>query len=188
MYTAKKAVSVVSEGLECFGGQGYIEGTGLPGMLRDAQVLPIWEGTSNVLSLDVLRCQTTTGGEALKSFLIQMEFLVEELGGSLTNEDSLRQIKENLISTTKKVQRFAERTDEDTLEFAARDLTNSLAHIYIGGLLAQQAASTGHQADVFTLKKWMISRVLAPVLVNRDVGDYDLNIGDQQKFIYEGYE
>ena len=29
---------MVSEGLECFGGQGYIEDTGLPGLLRDAQV------------------------------------------------------------------------------------------------------------------------------------------------------
>ena len=38
MYTAKRAVSVVSEGLECFGGQGYIEDTGLPAILRDAQV------------------------------------------------------------------------------------------------------------------------------------------------------
>ena len=33
-----QAVCVVSEGLECFGGQGYIEDTGLPGLLRDAQV------------------------------------------------------------------------------------------------------------------------------------------------------
>lgn len=29
---------MVSEGLECFGGQGYMEDTGLPGLLRDAQV------------------------------------------------------------------------------------------------------------------------------------------------------
>ena len=50
-YTAKAAVSVVSEGLECFGGQGYIEDTGLPGLLRDVQVLPIWEGTFSVMSL-----------------------------------------------------------------------------------------------------------------------------------------
>ena len=33
-----QAVSVVSEGLESFGGQGYMEDTGLPGLLRDAQV------------------------------------------------------------------------------------------------------------------------------------------------------
>ncbi|XP_019714528.1 acyl-CoA dehydrogenase family member 11-like, partial [Hippocampus comes] len=37
LYTAKQAVAVVSEGLESFGGQGYIEDTGLPGLLRDAQ-------------------------------------------------------------------------------------------------------------------------------------------------------
>jgi alkylation response protein AidB-like acyl-CoA dehydrogenase len=53
--TGKQAVAVVSEALEAFGGAGYIEDTGLPRMLRDAQVLPIWEGTTNVLSLDVLR-------------------------------------------------------------------------------------------------------------------------------------
>ena len=38
MYTAKSAMAVISEGLECFGGQGYIEDTGIPGILRDAQV------------------------------------------------------------------------------------------------------------------------------------------------------
>ncbi len=53
--TAKQAVAVASEALESFGGAGYIEDTGLPRILRDAQVLPIWEGTTNVLSLDVLR-------------------------------------------------------------------------------------------------------------------------------------
>jgi alkylation response protein AidB-like acyl-CoA dehydrogenase len=53
--TAKQAVVVASEALESFGGAGYIEDTGLPVLLRDAQVLPIWEGTTNVLSLDVLR-------------------------------------------------------------------------------------------------------------------------------------
>lgn len=53
--TAKQAVAVLSEVLECFGGAGYVEDTGLPMLLRDAQVLPIWEGTTNVLSLDTLR-------------------------------------------------------------------------------------------------------------------------------------
>src|SRR5690606_5828199 len=53
--TARLAVAAASELLECFGGAGYIEDTGLPRLLRDAQVLPIWEGTTNVLALDVLR-------------------------------------------------------------------------------------------------------------------------------------
>ena len=53
--TARQAVALASECLEAFGGAGYVEDTGLPTLLRDAQVLSIWEGTTNVLSLDVLR-------------------------------------------------------------------------------------------------------------------------------------
>jgi alkylation response protein AidB-like acyl-CoA dehydrogenase len=51
-----------SEVLEAFGGAGYIEDTGLPALLRDAQVLPIWEGTTNVLSLDLLRALSGEAG------------------------------------------------------------------------------------------------------------------------------
>jgi hypothetical protein len=55
LWTGKLAVKICSEALECFGGAGYIEDTGLPQLLRDAQVYSIWEGTTNVLSLDSLR-------------------------------------------------------------------------------------------------------------------------------------
>ena len=53
--TGKQAVMIASEVLESFGGAGYVEDTGLPVLLRDSQVLPIWEGTTNVLALDTLR-------------------------------------------------------------------------------------------------------------------------------------
>ncbi len=53
--TGKQAVEIASEVVESFGGAGYVEDTGLPRLLADAQVLPIWEGTTNVLSLDTLR-------------------------------------------------------------------------------------------------------------------------------------
>ena len=53
--TGRLAVASASEYVECFGGAGYVEDTGVPRLLRDAQVLPIWEGTTNVLALDVLR-------------------------------------------------------------------------------------------------------------------------------------
>ncbi len=54
LVTGKQAVSVVTEVIESFGGAGYVEDTGLPQLLRDTHVLPIWEGTTNVLSLDTL--------------------------------------------------------------------------------------------------------------------------------------
>jgi hypothetical protein len=52
--TGKQAVAAMAEVIESFGGAGYIEDTGLPQLMRDAHVLPIWEGTTNVLSLDAL--------------------------------------------------------------------------------------------------------------------------------------
>src|SRR5690606_7979343 len=66
LLTAKQAVAVVSEAIEAFGGAGYIEDTGIPMLLRDTQVLPIWEGTTNVLSLDaLLRSDPMAGTRAL---------------------------------------------------------------------------------------------------------------------------
>jgi acyl-CoA dehydrogenase len=66
--TGKQAVHVVSEALEAFGGAGYLEDSGIPVLLRDTQVLPIWEGTTNVLSLDaLLRADPERGLAALRS-------------------------------------------------------------------------------------------------------------------------
>jgi len=53
--TGKLAVPCVSECMELIGGNGYIEDWPMPRLLRDAQVLPIWEGTTNILALDTLR-------------------------------------------------------------------------------------------------------------------------------------
>lgn len=55
LYSARVAMSGVSEVVEVFGGVGYIEDSGIPRLLRDAQVFSIWEGTTNVLALDFLR-------------------------------------------------------------------------------------------------------------------------------------
>jgi acyl-CoA dehydrogenase len=62
--TAKQAVAIASEAIESCGGAGYVEDTGLPRLMADAQVLPIWEGTTNVLSLDTLRALAKGGALA----------------------------------------------------------------------------------------------------------------------------
>ena len=75
--TAKQAVSVASEVLESFGGAGYVEDTGLPVLLRDSQVLPIWEGTTNVLALDTLRA--LGDGGSLKPLLPTIDRLLDSV-------------------------------------------------------------------------------------------------------------
>jgi hypothetical protein len=73
--TGKQSVMVASEVLETFGGAGYVEDTGLPVLLRDSQVLPIWEGTTNVLALDTLRALQSGDGD-LQSGLARFEAVV----------------------------------------------------------------------------------------------------------------
>jgi alkylation response protein AidB-like acyl-CoA dehydrogenase len=70
--TARQSVAVASEVLEAFGGAGYVEDTGIPVLLRDSQVLSIWEGTTNVLSLDALR-SLGTDGAALAELRAEVE-------------------------------------------------------------------------------------------------------------------
>jgi alkylation response protein AidB-like acyl-CoA dehydrogenase len=84
---AKQAIAHASETLECFGGAGYIEDTGLPRILRDAQVLSIWEGTTNVLSLDVLRAEAKERSLSL---------IVEDLSARAPENDALRCLKERI--------------------------------------------------------------------------------------------
>lgn len=69
--TGRQVVHVTTEGVEAFGGAGYVEDTGLPSILRDSQVLSIWEGTTNVLSLDALRALAKEG--TLEAFYEDVE-------------------------------------------------------------------------------------------------------------------
>ncbi|PSP67830.1 acyl-CoA dehydrogenase [Halobacteriales archaeon QS_1_69_70] len=61
--TARDAVDVASYAMEIRGGDGYVEDSVHPRLLRNAQVLPIWEGPSNVMALDVLRAMLAEAAE-----------------------------------------------------------------------------------------------------------------------------
>jgi putative acyl-CoA dehydrogenase len=54
-WVCKRAVAVVGEALECLGGAGYVEESILPRLYREAPVNSVWEGSGNVMCLDVLR-------------------------------------------------------------------------------------------------------------------------------------
>jgi putative acyl-CoA dehydrogenase len=54
-WVCKRQPAVVVEALECLGGNGYIEESGLPRLFRESPLNGIWEGSGNVIALDVLR-------------------------------------------------------------------------------------------------------------------------------------
>ena len=129
LWTGKLAVRIASETCEAFGGAGYIENTGIPQLLRDAQVYPIWEGTTNVLALDVLRALGTNGIDGL---LRSADGLLHEAGGDPHG------IAAALASARDWLDAHA--NERDLLEAGARGLALSLARGFAGALLARHAA------------------------------------------------
>jgi len=58
----KRAPTVAAEALERLGGDGYVEGSGMPRLYREVPLNSIWEGSGNVTALDVLRAVTREPG------------------------------------------------------------------------------------------------------------------------------
>ncbi|KAM9743649.1 acyl-CoA dehydrogenase family member 11 isoform 1-T3 [Menidia menidia] len=185
LYTGKQAVAVVSEGLESFGGQGYIEDTGLPGILRDAQVLSIWEGTTNVLSLDVLRCVARSSGMVLHAYFAHVKSLLAAASGTSSLSPAVNAVGGALSELEEFVQTAAAKP-VTYLELAARDLAYSLARIYAGALLIDHASWKGASSqDSYAALRWC-EQELCPVAAKQRRGCYDSSTAPQDAaLVYE---
>jgi acyl-CoA dehydrogenase len=153
--TGRWAVASASEYLECFGGAGYVEETGIPRLLRDAQVLPIWEGTSNVLSTDVIRA--VGRDEGIKQVLgrVDAALAISRLGAGT---DLL------MAARTRVVEACANPTVA-----GARDLALRLADAVTAALLVEQAAfesARGDEHAATVARLWIANR-----LSRDDIGD-----------------
>ena len=71
-YVCKRAPAVVAEALECLGGNGYVEESGLPRIYREAPLNSIWEGSGNINALDVLRILSKQP-ESLEAYRSEIE-------------------------------------------------------------------------------------------------------------------
>ncbi len=133
----KQVIAVTSEALEAFGGAGYVEDTGLPRLLRDAQVLPIWEGTTNVLSLDALRVlRDAKSAEVWPA----VEAEVGRLTQGIRHADlapAVRTVRANLEALAAWLGRHQPSQDDD--EAGARRFALALGRTLELALLASQA-------------------------------------------------
>ena len=140
--TAKQGVAVASEVLEAFGGAGYIEDTGLPRLLRDAQVLPIWEGTTNVLSLDLLRALGKLG---------TLEPLAREVHDAVAGADpGLKVAAETALRAVEHAQAWLMKTMEGgphAVEAGARRLAMTLGRALELGFLVREATRSKKYGD-----------------------------------------
>jgi len=95
-WICKRAIGVTAEAMEVLGGNGYVEDSGMPRLYREAPVNSIWEGSGNIMCLDVLRAlkRTPESADALRAELARargadarLDAYVERLGTLLATAD-----------------------------------------------------------------------------------------------------
>lgn len=131
-WCAKQNLIATTELVESFGGAGYLEDTGIPKWLRDNQVLTIWEGTTNVLSLDVLRA--IDRDKALPCYVADVRQRLEPLTATPARQqvlDALHRLEQGAGELWQQAR--------DTQEYAARELAFSLANILSASLMLAHA-------------------------------------------------
>jgi putative acyl-CoA dehydrogenase len=129
-WVCKRAPNHAFESLECLGGNGYVEESGMPRLYREAPLASIWEGSGNVMSLDVLRALVRTP-RSLEVFMGE----VNEAKGANAHLDS---------HVAKLESQFAH---PETLETRARAVVETMALALQGSLLVRHGDSA--VADAF---------------------------------------
>jgi putative acyl-CoA dehydrogenase len=129
-HVCKRAPGHAYEALECLGGNGYVEASGMPRLYREAPLASIWEGSGNVMALDVLRALAKSP-EALDVFFAE----VDEAAGADARLDAF-------ASATRD-----EFTSHDAIEPRARRIVERMALCLQGSLLVRHAPEA--VADAF---------------------------------------
>ncbi len=129
-WNCKRAPGHTFEALECHGGPGYIEESIMPRLYREAPVNSIWEGSGNVMCLDVLRAMFREDA-AIPAFLAELDAARGGNAALDTAADTLR----------------AELDDPKDQELRARGITELMAITLQGALLVQHAPVA--MADAF---------------------------------------
>ena len=126
LYSAKSSLPSAFELIEMFGGLGYLEDSNIPVMLRNAQVLSIWEGTTNVLSLDMLRAIEKENG------LVAYKDFAQEMIASITLPE-LKAAKNILSNKLKTLYQFVGNiSSKDAMIGCSRDLAFFIGELTIG--------------------------------------------------------
>lgn len=121
-WVTKRCTPMVAEALECLGGNGYVEESGMPRLLRESPLNSIWEGSGNVQALDVLRALQREP-EALNAFL-------QEVGRARGADHRLDSAIKDLLT---------ELADLDGIEARARRVVERMALVLQGSLLVRWA-------------------------------------------------
>ena len=122
-WTCKRAPNHAFEALECLGGAGYVEESGMPRLYREAPLASIWEGSGNVMSLDVLRALVRTP-RSLEVFFAEIK---QAQGADPRLDARVAELESQFTG------------DPATLQSRARRVVESMALCLQGSLLVRHA-------------------------------------------------
>ncbi|MET0785937.1 MAG: acyl-CoA dehydrogenase family protein [Paenisporosarcina sp.] len=150
--SAEQAIHFAHEAIELHGGNGYIEDFITPRLLRDAQVLTVWEGTANILGLELVRLV-----RKFDAHLLFVNFINKRLS-NLQDKDFRYQIVENeLAKLNEKLILFA-RMDEPMQTLEAKLIAEQMAWIYESLIAIETARKLGGKyellADIYLENTW----------------------------------
>jgi len=99
-WCTETAQEVASLSLQCHGGMGYIEETGIAQIYRDARILPIYEGTNGIQSMDLVgRKITGDSGLGIKELILEMKSFANQTSlDTLLSKAQLDRFKESLTA------------------------------------------------------------------------------------------
>ncbi|HCU51003.1 MAG TPA: DNA alkylation response protein [Micromonosporaceae bacterium] len=121
-WVCKRAPAHAAEALECLGGNGYVEESGMPLLYREAPLMSIWEGSGNVAALDALRAMAKQP-EAAEAFVSEVR---RAAGADRRLDEAIARLGKELSNL-------------DDIEYRARRLVETMALVLQGSLLVRYA-------------------------------------------------
>ena len=134
-WVCKRAVTHAAEALECHGGNGYVEESGLPGMYREAPLNSIWEGSGNVTALDVLRALRRSPASAA-TLLAELDLAA---GGDKRLDEATAELRRMLAGLEALAETGPAAAAGEAAEYQARRLAGLIASLLQGALLVRHA-------------------------------------------------
>jgi putative acyl-CoA dehydrogenase len=134
-WVCKRGPAHAAEALECLGGNGYVEESGMPRLYREAPLSSIWEGSGNVAALDALRAMGKQP-ESVEAFFTEIG---KAAGADARLDDATTRLHKEL-------------TNFDDIEYRARRVVETMALVLQGSLLVRHAPHA--VADAFCASRF----------------------------------
>jgi hypothetical protein len=175
----RRGVQLASAAVEVHGGNGYIEDWPVARQLRDGQCHPIWEGTENIIAIDVMRAIEREG--VLEPVLARVEKALADADHAAIS--STAETVRSYANEIREAVAYVSGAPKDVSRLHLRRITRYMSNVVSGALLVEQAAD--ELKDKGSARKAAVARLYANVhLSSHPLG----GVGRDDQLILEGFD